>query len=252
MDLFLRRRSIAQLSEEERAALDGAVSERRRLPPRATLVDRGETLSQSTMLCEGFMIRYIDDLEGQRQIVAFHVPGDFVDLHGYPMHVLDHSIATLTDVRIATVPHSTLDRLTDHNPNLGKKLWGSTLLDAAIHREWLFRLGRLDAVGRIAHFLAETNARLWAIGLGDGRDYALPITQTDLGEIAGLTAIHVNRVLRTLREEKICVFRSGRVEILDLPRLTQIGQFDPTYLYLDPPCPDWAHSCARRKDVIHD
>lgn len=232
MVLFLRNRTIATLSDAEREMLERAVSERRRLPPRTTLLDRGEALRQSTMLVEGFMIRYIDDPDGDRQIVAFHVPGDFVDLHGFPLHVLDHSIGTLTHTVIALVPHPTLKALTDQESALARKLWGSTLLDAAMHREWLFRLGRLDAVGRVAHFLAETNARLEAIGLGDGRTYRLPITQTDLAEITGLTSIHVNRVLRTLREESICTFRSSTVEIADLRRLEDIGRFDPTYLYL--------------------
>src|ERR1700761_3068137 len=101
MELFLRNRTIAQLSEDERAMLERAVTERRRLPARSTLLERGDALRQSTMLINGFMIRYIDDLEGRRQVVAFHVPGDFVDLHGYPLEVLDHSIATLTQASIA-------------------------------------------------------------------------------------------------------------------------------------------------------
>jgi CRP-like cAMP-binding protein len=136
-------------------------------------------------------------------------------------------------VQIANVPHAALKRLTDQNAEFARKLWASTLLDAAMHREWLFRLGRLDAGGRVAHFLSETNARLGAIGRSDGTAYDLPITQTDLSDITGLTSIHVNRVLRTMREERICTFRSSRVEIADLKRLERIAQFDPTYLYLE-------------------
>jgi len=231
MDLFLRGRTVT-LTDAERAALARSISEVRRVPARTTLVDRGERLHHSTMLVDGLMTRYIDDLEGGRQVVAFHVAGDFVDLHGYPLQTLDHSIMGLTDVTIGLVPHDAIDRLIEQDAQLGRKLWFSTLLDAAIHREWLFRLGRLDAIGRVAHFMVETEARLAAVGLSDGRSFALPITQTDLAEIVGLTPIHVNRVLRTLREEHICTFRSSRVDIADHPRLARLGQFDPTYLYL--------------------
>jgi CRP-like cAMP-binding protein len=253
MEHFLRNRTIATLTPEERESLEAAVSERRRLPGRITLVERGETLRHSTMLIEGFMIRFIDDLDGRRQVVAFHVPGDFVDLHGYPLRVLDHSIATLGETRIALVPHTAIERLTDDNAKFARKLWASTLLDAAIHREWLFRLGRLDAVGRVAHFFAETNARLLAVGLSVNDSFQLPITQTELSEITGLTSIHVNRVLRMLREEKVCTFRSSRVDIADRVRLERIGQFDPTYLYLEPSitvagsAPD-----ARTKETVHE
>ncbi|UAK26557.1 Crp/Fnr family transcriptional regulator [Sphingomonas nostoxanthinifaciens] len=248
MHLFLRNRSIAELTDAERDGLEQAISERRHVPARVTLVDRGQRLRYSTMLISGFMIRYIDDLDGHRQVVAFHVPGDFVDLHGYPLQVLDHAVATLTEVEIALVPHDALKRLTEGDAEFARKLWASTLLDAAIHREWLFRLGRLGAVGRVAHFFAETNARLCAIGLSDGTAYDLRITQNDLSEITGLTSIHVNRVLRMLREEGICVFRGSRVDILDRSRLERLGQFDPAYLYLKDPLTPFEPMPTTRKE----
>jgi CRP-like cAMP-binding protein len=234
MQNFLCGRTVS-LTEDERAHLEQLVSEIRRLPARTTLVDRNEALRASTMLVEGFMVRFIEDDGGRRQVVAFHVPGDFVDLHGFPLQRLDHSLATLTEAEVALVPHAALERLLIEAPDLGRKLWFSTLLDAAMHREWLFRLGRLEGPGRVAHFLAETDARLRPIGLSDGRNFALPVNQADLAEIVGITSIHVNRVLRTLREDGIAIIRRGGVEILDFDRLIRLAQFDPTYLYLKSP-----------------
>ena len=68
--------------------------------------------------------------------------------------------------------------------------------------------------------------------LSDGRRFALGLTQADLAEICGLTTVHVNRVMRQLREEQICIFRSSLVEILDPVRLATRGQFNPAYLYI--------------------
>lgn len=230
---FLRHRRGALLRPEERAVLEAGVSGIRHLEPRQTLVRAGDVLRESTLLVDGIMSRYRDDRRGLRQLVAIHVPGDFVDLHGYPLQVLDHDVATLTAATVAAVPHEALDRILEQHPRLTRKLWYSTLLDAAIHRAWLFRLGRLDAGGRIAHFLCETDARLQAVGLSDGRRFALNLTQADLSEICGLTSIHINRVLRGMREERIVTFRAGEVEILDPQALRRRGQFDPGYLYLD-------------------
>lgn len=229
---FLRGHGDVALLAEERAVLERAVSEVRRLPARTTLVRHGDRLHQSTLLVEGFIRRSIDDRDGQRQTVAVHVPGDFVDLHGYPLKVLDHDVATLTAATVAFVRHSDLDAITREHPTLTRKLWYATLLDAAMHREWLFRLGRLDAIERIAHFLSETNARLKAIGLSDGHRFRLPITQADLAEVCGLTTVHVNRVLRQLRDEGLCTFRSSTVTISDPDRMAERGQFDPGYLHL--------------------
>ena len=231
-DRFLRHRRGVSLTAEERKTLEDAVTDIRTVDARKTIVHAGENAHQSTFLIDGFMSRYIDDRKGLRQLVAIHVPGEFVDLHAYPMHDLDHSVETLTASRIAIVPHRALDRITAEQPDLARKLWFSTLMDAALHRAWLFRVGRLDAVGRVAHLLSEMNARLEAAGVSDGRRFTLDITQTDLAEACGLTTVHINRVMRQLREAELCVFRSSQVEIFDRPALEKRGDFDPQYLYL--------------------
>jgi CRP-like cAMP-binding protein len=230
---FLKDKRGVSLEPEERAALEQAICEVRNLAPRTTLVRAGEKLHESTLLLEGIMSRYMDDRNGLRQLVAVHVPGDFLDLHAFPLEVLDHDVATMTAATVAIIPHSALDAICADMPALARKLWFSTLIDAAIHRAWLFRFGRLDGVGRVAHFLCETNARLVSAGLSDGHRFALGLTQNDLAEICGLTSVHVNRVMRQLRNEKLCVFRSSLVEILDPKGLAARGQFRPDYLYID-------------------
>jgi CRP-like cAMP-binding protein len=243
---FLRDRRGIDLDSSERAMLEEAIAEVRTLGPRETIVRAGERLEQSTLLIEGFMSRYIDDRRGLRQLVAVHVPGDFVDLHAYPLKTLDHDVATMTAAAVAIVPHTALDRIKAEMPALVIKLWFATLIDAAIHRAWLFRLGRLDALGRVAHFLSETNARLISAGLSDGRRFALGLTQNDLAEICGLTSVHVNRIMRQLREERLCTFRSSLVEIPDPEKLARRGEFDPAYLYITPALAPGEASKAQR------
>ena len=235
---FLRHRRGVSLTAEERASLEGAGSVVRAVAARTTLVLEGERPHESTFLIDGFMSRYIDDRKGLRQLVAIHVPGEFVDLHAYPMHDLDHSIETLTAAKVAIVPHSALDRIVDEQPALARKLWFSTLIDASLHRAWLFRVGRLDATGRVAHFLSEMNARLEAAGLSDGHRFTLDLTQADLAEACGLTTVHTNRVMRQLREAGLCVYRASVVDIIDRPGLERRGDFDPHYLYLVRPGDD--------------
>ncbi|AHE55944.1 Crp/Fnr family transcriptional regulator [Sphingomonas sanxanigenens] len=242
---FLRDKRGAALTSEEREILENAISEVKTFGPRTTLAFTGEPLNHSTLLIEGIMSRHIDDRNGLRQLVALHVPGDFVDLHAYPLKILDHEVGTMTAVTVALVPHTRLDAITREYPELARKLWFSTLLDAAIHRAWLFRLGRLDAVGRVAHFFCEMNVRLAAAGLSDGRRFALGLTQADLGEICGLTPVHINRVMRQLREDGMCVFRSSLVEIMDPERLAARAQFDPDYLYIAKPLPGIPSSQTR-------
>lgn len=230
---FLRNRRRSQLSSGDFDALESSVAEIRNVPARKTIARTGQPISFSTYLMEGVICRYMDDLEGERQLVAVHFPGDFVDLHGYPLGHLDHDIATLTACKIALVPHTNLDTLVASRPLLAKLLWFSTLLDAAMHREWIFRLGRLEAVARVAHFLCETEARLAAVGRSDGSTFLLPMTQPDLGEACGMTAIHMNRMLRELRNRKLAEVSKGKVRIVDQAGIRKLAEFDPTYLFFD-------------------
>lgn len=230
---FLRGRRRSELTVEEKAALENAISEVVVVPPRQTIAHRGDRLRNSTLLIEGFICRYMDARDGYRQLVSYQIPGDFVDLHGYPTRHIDHDIASLTEVRIALVPHERLDTIMATMPHLAQLLWFSTLLDAALHREWIFRIGRLDALGRVAHFLCETNLRMASVGRAvDGR-FAMPLTQQDLGEACGLTSVHVNRTVRRLREEGVAQISRGHAHVMDFARLARIGEFDPDYLYLE-------------------
>jgi CRP-like cAMP-binding protein len=230
---FLRCRRRNELSGEEKQALEDAVSQLRPYGARSVIARENVALHESNLLVEGMVGRYMTARNGEQQLVAVHVVGDFLDLHGFPLKQLDHNVVAITPVKLAMVPHGNLLKLTSTHPHLMRLLWFSTLLDAAIHREWIFKLGRLDAIGRVAHFFCEMNVRLKIVGLSDGLSFDLPMTQSDLADACGLTSVHVNRVLRQLREGKLLTFTKSHAVILDLAGLSRTGEFDPTYLYLD-------------------
>lgn len=228
---FLMGRGRDRMTVEQRMIVERSIAEVRSIPARRLLVRRGAPVNTSTLLLDGYICRYMDDREGRRQLVAVHVPGDFVDLHAFPMKRLDHDIATLGPATIATFDHATLIEITEQHPTLTRFLWFSTLLDAAMHREWIFRLGRLGAEGRVAHFFCEMNVRMRMVGLSNGGSFPLPLTQADLGEACGLTGVHVNRTLRALRERGVMTFSGGEVAVHDHAILAALAEFEPDYLY---------------------
>jgi CRP-like cAMP-binding protein len=232
-DKFLKGRRRRELSGEEKAAIEGILTAPVTLPRRKVVTSRGDVVTRSTFLISGFMCRYMDGSDGHRQLVSIQTPGDFVDLHGYPLQRLDHDIATLSECVVTYAPYDKLTDLIERLPHLGRVLWFSTLLDAAMHREWIFRLGRLDAVGRVAHMLCETYLRLDSVGLVIDHSFAWPLTQQDLGEACGLTSVHVNRTLRVLREAGMVEVSDQTVTMLDFDRLATTGEFSPDYLYFD-------------------
>ena len=221
------------LSAEEERVLRDTIARVEEVRSDQIVVRAGEELTVSILLLEGLMCRYKDVKNGERQIMELHVPGDFLDLHSFLLKRLDHNVMSLVPSRIAIAPHDRLAAITETHPHLTRMLWLTTLIDAAIHREWLVSLGRRSAVARIAHFFCEMQARLAVVELADATGFPLEITQTDLAECLGLTAVHVNRTLRQLREAGLAVFRGGRVEILDFPGLKRTAEFDPEYLQIE-------------------
>jgi len=231
--LLLKLRARDVIDPEEERVLRESIASVRELPPGKVIVREGNVVSESILLFEGLACRYKDLADGQRQIMELHVAGDFVDLHGFLLKQLDHNVGSITRVRLATVPHEALRHITETQPHLARILWFSTLIDSAIHRERILSIGRRSALARIAHMLCELFVRLKIVGLAEEDGYALPLTQTDLADATGLTSVHVNRMLRRLRDEGLCTFRGGRVTIHDWERLQRAAEFDPGYLHLE-------------------
>ena len=231
--LLMKLRARDSVSDEEEAVLRAAVSGVEEHQAGRTLVRAGVPLSQSMLVVDGIVARFKDLADGQRQIQEVHVPGDFTDLHGFLLKRLEHNVGTLTRARIALFPHEQIRRITEEQPHLARLLWFSTLIDAAIQREKILSVGRRPALARLAHLLCELKIRLEVIGLAEDGTFALPLTQLDLGDASGLTSVHVNRMLKQLRDDRLVTFRGGQVTIHDWPRLQQAGEFDPAFLYLE-------------------
>jgi CRP-like cAMP-binding protein len=222
---------LGPLADEEKRML-----ERLHLCPRPVAADRdlvqeGERTSQCLLLVQGFACRYKMSQDGTRQIVSFHIPGDFVDLNSLLLGKMDHSIAAITPVRVAPIPHATILGWTQPYPNLVHLLWRDTLIDAASFREWVINVGRRTAYQRTAHLLCELATRLRAVGLTHGDACDLPISQVKLADALGLSPVHTNRMLQQLRGEGLIELGGGSLIVRDWKELERAGEFDPTYLH---------------------
>jgi CRP-like cAMP-binding protein len=184
------------------------------------------------VLLSGFAIRHKTTGNGNRQIFSIHMPGDFVDLHNSLLRTADHSIEALCVSTGAFIPVEAVKQLAFDRPAIGQAMWYETLVDGSIFREWTLNVGRRDALTRTAHLLCEFAVRMHAVGLGDGHRFQLPMTQQELSDALGLTAVHLNRRLKALRDEGLIETNKRSVTIIDYPRLAQMGDFDSRYLHL--------------------
>ncbi|MBS0361333.1 MAG: Crp/Fnr family transcriptional regulator [Proteobacteria bacterium] len=235
LDPFLRRITrYGPPSEEEISALVAVLTPPAAAPEGHEMIRQFTHPRISTLLLSGTVGRVVTLSHGAQQITALQVPGDFVDLHAFLLGDLDHSIVALSDCLISTADHDDLRRLTDRYPRLGRALWFLTLVDGAIHRQWLAVLGRRDAVARVGFLICELYTRIKDVGLAQDNRFELGLTQVQIADVLGLSAVHVNRVAQALRRRGLVSWdRYGHVEIRDWDALAELAEFDPAYLQLE-------------------
>lgn len=232
LNAFLQKLSQGvSLTPGDVAQLSGAISTSRSMRARQDVIHEGEAPSDVHLVVEGIACRYKMTPNGQRQIMALLLPGDFCDLHVAILGAMDHSIATLTPCRVVDLPRDTIEGLL-LNPRIARALWWATLVDEAVLREWLVSMGKRPADQQAAHLFCELHLRLQVAGLADSSSYALPLTQEELGDVLGLSTVHVNRVLQQLRRSGLLGFDGQTVAIHDMEELRRFAGFNPNYLHL--------------------
>ncbi len=234
LERMLRKFALrAPLSPRDREALLALPFTLRALEPGQILIREGASATSSALIVTGLAHRHKTTVDGDRQILSFHVPGDFVDLEGSLLRVADHTVQALTRCELALVPVGVLRQLMTDHPLLAQAMWIDTLIDTAMAREWIVNVGQRDARGRIAHILCEFSCRLRLAGLSDRDGYELPVTQGHLADATGLTTVHVSRTLMTLEREGLVLRQKRFIAIPDWEKLKLAAGFNDLYLHLD-------------------
>lgn len=199
------------------------------------ILKEGDRPTRCCLIVEGVVSRYKVLKNGSRQINSFHFAGDMVDLHAGLLTIADSSIRTHTPTTIITIDCESILDLAAKYPEWARAFWFDTLVDSSIFREWTLNIGRRTAAARVAHLLLEIAARLEQIGQSDGRTFFLPITQSDLADAVGLSAVHTNRSFQQLRQSGAIRTNGRNVVIEDYPAMAFEASFDPVYLHPEGP-----------------
>lgn len=231
--LLRRWERHAPLTDEDRSAVLALPLTRKTFLRDAYLVREGEQALNCNLLLSGFAYRQKLVPSGARQIISIHIVGEFVDLQNALLNVADHNVQSLTRSEVAQVPRQALLQLMTERTRIARAVWRDTLIDASIFREWVVNVGRRDATTRIAHLLCELTLRLRSAGLHDGETYEFPFTQEQIADATGLTSVHTNRTLQTLRRQGLIKSTSGHLTVLDRPRLAAVADFNERYLHHD-------------------
>ena len=222
---------LADITPAEALALERATSRPHRYKPRQDLIREGDEPGPMFVVLDGWACRYKILPSGTRQIMAFLMPGDACDLHIKLLAEMDHGIQAITSASVATVPRDDMQELMDSYPNVARAMYSAQLVDEGIMRAWIVSMGRRSSTERVAHLICELYLRARNIGLTGEGEFALPLSQLVLADALGMTAVHINRVLKELRLAGVMALQRGSVILTDPGRLIQIAGFDENYLH---------------------
>jgi CRP/FNR family transcriptional regulator, anaerobic regulatory protein len=200
------------------------------IPAHSHLYRAGERVNEIYNLLGGWVALYRILESGRRQVLQIELPGAFLGYQAKLDDPLLHSAECITDVAVCVFPRRAFPELLERHPVLGLKMLGMMAHDVVRVHDQLTNIGGRSGLERVAHFLLQIYLRLrhrQPVSAGDA--LALPLTQEMIGDALGLTPVHINRILRQLRERRLVVLHNKTLQVLDLEglrRLAEMPQFD--------------------------
>jgi len=230
VNAFVRKLSgLADLGEEDVATLVSSTSQTRQFAAR-DLIREGDRPGPVFVVLSGWACRYKILPSGTRQITSFMLPGDSCDLHIAILDEMDHSIQTITKASIATISRPTMEEMLDRSPRIGRALYAAQLIDEATLRAWIVSMGRRSSVERVA-LMCELYVRLQSVHGLQSSTVELPVSQLLLADALGMSPVHINRVIRRLREAGVMEISRRSLRITDPIGLVRVAGFDENYLH---------------------
>ncbi len=218
--------TFVKLSPAELAGLAELQSTPVNVPRGSDLMHQGDAGQLAYILHAGWGCSFKVLRDGARQIITFPIPGDMIGLRSILLKTSDHAFSAITDVQVSRISTARLNTLVDEFPRLAAAIMWGTSRDEAITVEHLASIGRRTSLERTAHFFLELRDRLQLVGLTSDTEYECPLSQYVIADALGMSAIHVNRVLRQLRELELLTFHERYVTIHDVAGLAELAGYD--------------------------
>lgn len=216
---------LPALQRGDRKIISLMSSDRRSIPAGRTLVEGDAEHPFVYRLVQGWTGRVRTLPDGRNQYILIFLPGDLFAVKSMFVNRHPDSIVTLSDAVVEQIDHRKLRDICDSDPDVSMRCaWQIVEEERRLH-SWIVSLGRGSAEERLAMLIAELHGRLVVSGTiaRDAREFYLPMTQSQLGDYLGLSAVHINRVLKAIRDNGIATFRNQRMVIHDLDALGRVA-----------------------------
>jgi CRP/FNR family transcriptional regulator len=221
------------LTESEVTALSRIEERVRKLRRGAILQRENEPASDLFVVRKGVLMSYVLLDDGSRQILRFHFPGDMIGVPGMIYHRSPESVAVVVDAEVCPFDKATLSQLFVDHPRLAALILALSQVERVALTDRLAALGRTSAKSRVAALILDFRNRMRAHDASIGDSFTLGLTQEEIGDVTGLTAVHVNRMLRQLEEDRLIAREGGKMIIRDPRALARAANYVDRYERLE-------------------
>lgn len=228
-----RLSDFVTLTPAERIALDRLEERERTVRRNASLVRENDRVGELFILKRGMMMSYVLLPDGSRQILRFLFPGDMIASTSLMYRNAPEAVAALSDCVVLPFERETLSAVLAEHPRLAALILVYNQMERVASADRLAALGRTGAKARVAAILLEMRNRMRMVDKSIDGTFTLGLTQEEIGDATGLTAVHVNRMLRQLEDEGLIARESGRMTFRDEDRLARAANFIDRYRGLD-------------------
>ncbi len=222
------------LSDVERAALDGLLAGERSFRKGSVIRTERESAGDMFVVRSGWLFCSMLLEDGRRQIIRFHLCGDLLGGDSLAFAEAPDAIVALTDCEVQLIDKTRFGRIFSDQPRLAALLFAMLQIDRVLLTDRMTSLGRSSAKGRVAALLLWIANRVKMADPSSADRIPVPMTQEEIGDATGLTAVHVNRTMRALVEQGLIARSTGAIRILDKGRLTRVANHIERKEWLDP------------------
>ena len=211
---------FVRLSNAEIQALNGLEDQARSLRRGAMVISESDTPRELFIVRSGWLHSSAMLGNGSRQILRFHFAGDVLGLSLLAFADSPETVTAVTDVSLCPFSRERFAALLADHPRIAALMLGLSVAERVSLADRLASIGRTSARARVGSLICEIFARMRRLGAADADGIQLPLTQEEIGDATGLTAVHVNRMMRGLVEDGIIARNGSHVRLLDEKRLT--------------------------------
>lgn len=210
------------VGEADLNLLDRIIKRRRPLRRREHLFRVGDPFQAIYAVRAGTIKTYTPTMDGNEQVIGFHLPGELVGLDAISSSVHPCAARALETTSVCEIPFDRLESLAVHVPALQRQMLRVLSKEIQHDHTLLMQISKKAAEERLAALLISLSLRFQARGFS-AAEFHLSMSRNDMANYLGLAVETVCRVFGRMQDEGILDVRRKHIAIKDMARLRKLA-----------------------------